>query len=431
MMKLVVVGVNHKTAPVAIREQLAFSDDVPAALQSLKGLTDGAVIISTCNRTELYTHMPVGDDSLDVIIGWLATFKGINVHDILPYLYVYENNLALTHWLRVSVGLDSMILGEPQILGQIKKAVAVSDACGMVSANFGSLIQQIFGAARTVRRDTALGRQAVTLGYAAAKLVTQIFDDPAKTTLLIIAAGEMNRLVAHNVASLGMQRILICNRSHERGMRLHDELMQMGLAAGRQMDITLIPFGEIRQALMYADVVSSCSGSRHTLINKDMVKAALKVRKNRAMLMVDLAVPRDIAPEVGGLDGVYLYSIDDLQHVIEGNLEERRQAAVEAELLVGQLAADIETALSVQAMGDTIATYQKQAYYKKEALLELAKKSLAKGDDPAIVLENLAHKLTNTLTHPTFRLLRKSAAHLDETAMEQISTDLLDAYRKK
>lgn len=429
MMKLVVVGVNYKTAPVAIREQLAFLDDLPAALQSLKQMTQGAVIVSTCNRSEIYAYLPVTTDH-NAIIGWLGNFKAVAVNEMAPYLYVYEGNLAVTHWLRVAVGLDSMILGEPQILGQIKKAVAIAQQQGAIAKGFDSLIQQIFAAARTVRRDTALGKQAVSLGFATAKLVTQIFDDPTATTLLIIAAGEMNRLVAHNVASLGVKQILICNRSYERGLGLHNELCDMAKQAGRKVDVMLLPFNEIATALSYADVVSSCSGSMNALIDKSMAKRAMKERKNRTMLMVDLAVPRDIEPSVGDIDGVYLYSIDDLQHVIEGNLESRRQAAVEAELLVGQLASDIETAIQINAMGSVIAQYQTQAHQKAQILLENAKSKLDCGENADRILEEFARRLTNTLTHPPSRLLRQSAAHLDEAVLERLSQDLLGAYRK-
>lgn len=440
-MRLVVVGVNHKTAPVAMRERLAFGNDQKVALTDLIGLTAGAVIVSTCNRSEIYAYVDTTDDEWQdedddqrlcynyPLAKWLAQFKALPIDEIAPYLYVYEGNRALTHWLRVAVGLDSMILGEPQILGQIKQAVAVSYDAGSISPAFGSLIQKIFKAARIVRRDTALGRQAVTLGFATAKLVTQIFDNPAKTTLLLVAAGEMNRLVAHNVASLGMERIIICNRSPKRAQALADELSQMAKNAGRVVEIELAGLDELGDKLAYADVVSSCSGSMNALIDKAMTKQAMKIRKHRAMLMVDLAVPRDIEPVVGQIDGVYLYSIDDLQHVIAGNIEERKQAAVEAELLVGQLASGIESDMQVQAMGQTIAKFRAIAEQKKTNLLDEALLALSRGDDPKTVLTTFAHRLTSTLTHPPSKLLRSSATYLDDEVLEKISQEILTAYR--
>lgn len=430
-MKLVVIGVNHKTAPVAMREQLAFGDDLIDALSRLKLITDGTVIVSTCNRSEIYAlHHHESDDVIEQIVQWLADFKRINHQTLSPFIYTYAGNRALTHWLRVAVGLDSMILGEPQILGQIKQAVSLSHHHQAMTPPFDWLTQRIFGAARIVRRDTALGKQAVSLGFATAKLVTQIFDNPSKTTLLIVAAGEMNRLVAHNVAALGMHKVIICNRSHERAQNLSDELTQMAQHAGRAVDIELVNMDKLADVLAYADVISSCSGSMQLLIDKAMVKTAMKLRKNRAMLMVDLAVPRDIEPSVGELDGVYLYSIDDLQHVIEGNINERKQAALEAEVLVGQLAATIEADMHLQAVGKHISHYHRNAYHKKDELLAQAKHALACGKNPEEVLDALANKLTKALIHPPSRLMRRSATYVDEQTLGRLSDDLLTAYRK-
>ncbi len=447
-MKLVALGVNHKTAPVALRERVAFGDDLPLALGELCTLTHGVVIVSTCNRSEIYAYiddtsetmadtLPKLDWQADndawliapTLVRWLTTFKGIAPTELLPYLYAYKGNLALTHWLRVAVGLDSMILGEPQILGQMRQAVSYAHEYCAITPAFDWLTQKIFGAARIVRRDTALGAQAVTLGFATAKLVTQIFDEPRATTLLIVAAGEMNRLVAHNVAELGVGRVIICNRSHARAVMLHDELQAMAATSGRQLELLLVPFSELAKALQSADIVSSCSGSMHTLIDKAMVKAAMKVRRYRPLLLVDLAVPRDIAPEVGQLDGVYLYSVDDLQHVIAGNLAQRKQAAVEAELLVGQLASGIEADLQLLSIGAIIRDYRTQAQSKKDELLTKAQARLAHGDNPESVLEDFAHQLTQTLTHPSLRLLRHSALKLDEEALTQLTQTLLGAYR--
>lgn len=437
-MRLVVVGVNHKTAPVGLRERLAFGTDLPNALQELKVFCAGAMILSTCNRTEVYVYMDNAQDERDedgnltrCALGvWLAKFKQISEQELLPHLYAYENNLALTHWLRVAVGLDSMILGEPQILGQIRQAVAVSYEHHAIGKEFDWLIQRVFAAARTVRRDTDLGKQAVSLGFATAKLVTQIFDDPSKTTLMIVAAGEMNRLVAHNVSALGMSQVIICNRSYERAVALADELRQMAQQAGRPLKIELPPLDDLPKWLSCADVVSSCSGSMHALIDKAMVKQAMKARKNRPVLMVDLAVPRDIDPDVGDVDNVYLYSIDDLQTVIQGNALARQQAAVEAELLVGQLVSQIETDLQIKRAGQAVAVYHALLHQKKQALLEEALAQLPNSDDPKALLENFAHRLTQTLAHPSTKLIRQSATWLsDDELSAQIET-LLGAYRK-
>ena len=441
-MKLAVIGVNHKTAPVSLRERLSFGSDMPEAIQVLSGLTRGCTIVSTCNRSELYVGIEdesLGDDEqIDDVISpklraigeWLAQFKGVSFDDIAPYLYAYEGSRALNHWLRVAAGLDSMILGEPQILGQIRQAVAISREHGGVSSEFGWLTQQVFAAARTVRRDTKVGAQAVTLGFATAKLATQIFDDSRELTFLLVAAGEMNRLVAHNVAALGIKRIIICNRSAERAQALSDELIKMADQAARPLQVDIVPLTKLSEVLPEADIVSSCSGSMQTLIDADMVKKALKQRRHQPMLLVDLAVPRDIEPAVGQLDDIYLYSVDDLQHVIAGNLAERKQAAVEAELLVGQLVLDIEARMQTQRARTYIRDYRQMAQRRSQKLLDAAMARIDQGEDAKVVLAEFAHGMSQTLMHSPSRLIRQAAKVYDADTLDAISQELIHSHRK-
>lgn len=441
-MKLAVIGVNHKTAPVSLRERLSFGSDMPEAIQVLSGLTRGCTIVSTCNRSELYVGIEdesLGDDEqIDDVISpklraigeWLAQFKGVSFDDIAPYLYAYEGSRALNHWLRVAAGLDSMILGEPQILGQIRQAVAISREHGGVSSEFGWLTQQVFAAARTVRRDTKVGAQAVTLGFATAKLATQIFDDSRELTFLLVAAGEMNRLVAHNVAALGIKRIIICNRSAERAQALSDELIKMADQAARPLQVDIVPLAELSTVLPEADIVSSCSGSMQALIDADMVKKALKQRRHQPMLLVDLAVPRDIEPAVGQLDDIYLYSVDDLQHVIAGNLAERKQAAVEAELLVGQLVLDIEARMQTQRARTYIRDYRQMAQRRSQKLLDAAMARIDQGEDAKVVLAEFAHGMSQTLMHSPSRLIRQAAKVYDADTLDAISQELIHSHRK-
>ena len=441
-MKLAVIGVNHKTAPVSLRERLSFGSDMPEAIQALSGFTRGCTIVSTCNRSELYVGIEdesLGDDEqIDDVISpklraigeWLAQFKGVSFDDIAPYLYAYEGSRALNHWLRVAAGLDSMILGEPQILGQIRQAVAISREHGGVSSEFGWLTQQVFAAARTVRRDTKVGAQAVTLGFATAKLATQIFDDSRELTFLLVAAGEMNRLVAHNVAALGIKRIIICNRSAERAQALSDELIKMADQAARLLQVDIVPLAELSMVLPEADIVSSCSGSMQALIDADMVKKALKQRRHQPMLLVDLAVPRDIEPAVGQLDDIYLYSVDDLQHVIAGNLAERKQAAVEAELLVGQLVLDIEARMQTQRARTYIRDYRQMAQRRSQQLLDAAMARIDQGEDAKVVLAEFAHGMSQTLMHSPSRLIRQAAKVYDADTLDAISQELIHSHRK-
>ena len=487
-MRLVVIGVNHKTAPVATRERLAFvGDELTTAIEQLSSFTDGCVIVSTCNRTEIYallpkkevfdsaaaaplttnsasthpaspysasvnptaTHQAAGPQSIATsqsavvsspvlaegasdkrylahISQWLADFKQVPLEQIQPFLYHYTHAHALTHWLRVASGLDSMILGEPQILGQIKQAVSLSQQHGGISSRLGWIIDQIFASAKQVRNDTQVGSQAVSLGFAAAKLVTQIFDNPAERTLLLVAAGEMNRLVATHIAGLGIGRIIICNRSTARAEALADELQRPG------REIIARSLQDLPSLLHYADIISSCSGSMDTLIDTAMTKKALKLRRYQPMLMVDLAVPRDIDPAISRLDDVYLYSIDDLQHVIAGNIEQRRQAAVDAELLVSQLVVEIERRFQVRQVGGDIQRYREQANEHAEQLLKESLAKLATGQQPAeeLMIE-LTRRLTQTLSHAPSKLLRTAAREGDADLLQFVVGNLQDAYRRR
>ncbi|AME01627.1 glutamyl-tRNA reductase [Moraxella osloensis] len=427
-MQLLVIGLNHKTAPVAMREQLAFAaEDLPIALDSLKVITQGAVILSTCNRTEIYALAPEGQaltSTMSQVIEWLAAFKNTPMQKIAPHLYQYQNNHALLHWVRVASGLDSMILGEPQILGQIKQAVRQSRAKEAISSKLSWVIQQVFAAAKQVRNETRVGSQAVSLGFAAAKLVTQIFQKPSNNTLLVVAAGEMNRLVATNIAGLGVGKVIICNRSLKRAALLASELETIV----PQIEIT--PLDQLPSVLPQADIVTSCSGSLYTLIDKTMVKQALKQRRHQPMLMIDLAVPRDIDPTVSELDDVYLYSIDDLQHVIAGNLEQRRQAAVEAELLVSQIVVAIERKYLVRQVGQDIQQYREQAKHHADMILSQSLQQLADGHAAEAVLTELTRKLTQTLTHAPSKLLRETASEQPVETVNFVAQQLTHAFRK-
>ena len=427
-MQLLVIGLNHKTAPVAMREQLAFAaEDLPIALDSLKAITQGAVILSTCNRTEIYALAPEGQtltSTMSQVIEWLAAFKNTPMQKIAPHLYQYQNNHALLHWVRVASGLDSMILGEPQILGQIKQAVRQSRAKEAISSKLSWVIQQVFAAAKQVRNETRVGSQAVSLGFAAAKLVTQIFQKPSNNTLLVVAAGEMNRLVATNIAGLGVGKVIICNRSLKRAALLASELETI------VPHIEITPLDQLPKVLPQADIVTSCSGSLYTLIDKTMVKQALKQRRHQPMLMIDLAVPRDIDPTVSELDDVYLYSIDDLQHVIAGNLEQRRQAAVEAELLVSQIVVAIERKYLVRQVGQDIQQYREQAKHHADMILSQSLQQLADGHAAEAVLTELTRKLTQTLTHAPSKLLRETASEQPVETVNFVAQQLTHAFRK-
>lgn len=466
-----VIGVNHKTAPVALRERLALvGDDVNTALEQLERFTDGSIIVSTCNRTEIYALVPqITTSQIDIdeptqsssltativtdissnqkvasanssssvspavisahiikIKQWLADFKRLPLAEVDPYLYVHRDVHALTHWLRVAAGLDSMILGEPQILGQIKQAVQLAQNQKGLNNQLGWIVDQVFAAAKRVRNETQVGAQAVSLGFAAAKLVTQIFDKLPERTLLIVAAGEMNRLVATHIAGLGVGRIIICNRSPERAEALSEDLRQLG----RSVEVQ--PLHKLSQLLAEADIVSSCSGSMNLLIDKSMVVQALKRRRYQPMLMIDLAVPRDIDSTISQMDDIYLYSVDDLQHVIAGNLEQRRQAAVDAELLVSQLVVEMEQRFQVRKVGKDIEHYRSRTNSQVDKILSESIARLENGDISAEeIVTELSRRLTQTLTHAPSKLMRKAASEGDSELLDFVVSGLNDAYRNK
>ncbi|WP_201501853.1 glutamyl-tRNA reductase [Psychrobacter cibarius] len=448
-MRLVVIGVNHKTAPVALRERLALvGDDVNIALKQLEAFTDGSVIVSTCNRTEIYALVPQLAEPQDVpsmsangavgaqtssaaisahilkIKAWLADFKQLSLSEIDPYLYVHRDTHALTHWLRVAAGLDSMILGEPQILGQIKRSVQLAQEQKALSNQLGWIIDQVFAAAKRVRNETQVGAQAVSLSYAAAKLVTQIFDDLPSRTLLVVAAGEMNRLVATHIAGLGVGRVIICNRNPERAEALAVDLRR----AGHLVEVR--PLQELPQVLAEADIVSSCSGSMDVLIDKTMTLRALKHRRYQPMLMIDLAVPRDIDSTISRIDDVYLYSVDDLQHVIAGNIEQRRQAAVDAELLVSQLVVEMDRSFQVRQVGKDIQQYRAHTQDQVDKLLHESIAKLQQDNaSPEDIIIELSRRLTQTLTHAPSKLMRKAAREGDSELLDFVVSGLQEAHR--
>ena len=450
-MRLVVIGVNHKTAPVALRERLALvGDDVNIALKQLETFTDGSVIVSTCNRTEIYALVPVVTEAAsqseaqettavsgsnhvsaaDIkahvvkIKTWLADFKQLSLIDIDPYLYVHRDTHALTHWLRVAAGLDSMILGEPQILGQIKRSVHLAQEQKVLSNQLGWIVDQVFAAAKRVRNETKVGAQAVSLSFAAAKLVTQIFDDLPSRTLLVVAAGEMNRLVATHIAGLGVGRVIICNRNPERAEALATELRH----PDRRVEVRTLQ--ELPQVLAEADIVSSCSGSMDLLIDKTMTVQALKRRRYQPMLMIDLAVPRDIDSSISRIDDIYLYSVDDLQHVIAGNIEQRRQAAVDAELLVSQLVVEVDRRFQVRQVGKDIQQYRAHTQDKVDKLLHESIAKLQQDDaSPEEILIELSRRLTQSLTHSPSKLMRKAAREGDSELLNFVVSGLKDTHR--
>ncbi|EPF73138.1 glutamyl-tRNA reductase [Acinetobacter gyllenbergii] len=419
-MSFFALGVNHQTASVELREQIAFNAERLAALlleQNQHSSLNDLVVVSTCNRTEVYAMT----EDADSVLTWLAQVNNIDVKQLIHHVYRYENAQAVTHLMRVASGLDSLMLGEPQILGQVKSALALSKDAETVSPELNSVFEYAFYAAKRVRSETSVGSHAVSMGYAVAQLASQVFSHTEKLTVMVVAAGEMNSLVAKHLAEMGVAKILICNRSRERADLLAQEI-------AHQVDVEIIPFAELAQNLHRADVVSSCTGSLHQVIEYSDVKVALKKRRYQQMLMVDLAVPRDIDPKVESLDNVYLYGVDDLQSVIDENLAQRRQAAVEAEIMVNQLATQLMTQQKVKEASGTIQAYRQHSEEVSQKELAHALEALQHGHAAEQVMQEFAHRLTQKLMHPTSILLREAAKAENPDYFEWLQQHLQDVF---
>ncbi|PWB15719.1 glutamyl-tRNA reductase [Acinetobacter sp. AM] len=424
-MSFFALGVNHQTASVALREQIAFNAEklsVLLAQQSHNSELNDLVVVSTCNRTEVYAI----SENADMVLSWLAQANHLDVKQLVNHVYRYEDAQAVTHLMRVASGLDSLMLGEPQILGQVKSALSLAKDAHTVSGNLNRIFEYAFYAAKRVRSETAVGSHAVSMGYAVAQLALQVFSQPEKMTVLIVAAGEMNSLVAKHLAEMGVGKVLICNRTRERAELLAQEI-------AHQVDVEIIDFAALAENLYRADVISSCTGSLHQVISYQDVKRALKKRRYQQMLLVDLAVPRDIEPKVESLDGVYLYGVDDLQSVIDENLAQRRQAAVEAEVMVNQLAIELITHERVNEAGETIHQYRQHGHELQQEELQLALSRLEKGGNAAQIMQDFAHRLTQKLLHPTSIVLRDAAKAEDPAYFEQLQQSLANvaAHRRK
>ena len=404
-MSLITLGINHKTAPLDLRERLAFTPQtLPEALLSLKKLAHvkEASILSTCNRTELYCV--TSEDNDRAIIQWFSKFHGLDESQIKEHIYLHAHEETIRHAMEVASGLDSMVLGEPQIAGQMKDAYAAANENGTIGLLLGKLFQRAFAVSKQVRTDTDIGSSPVSVAFAAVSLAKQIFGDLKETTVLMVGAGETIELAARHLHSQGVDKIIIANRSVERAQKLADEFN--GEAISLQ---------HISDHLYKSDIVIASTASPLPIIGKGTVERALKQRKHQPIFMVDLAVPRDIEPEVNDLDDVYLYSVDDLQSVIEENMENRLQAAEQArEIIDVQVRHFLDWQRSLGAV-DVIAQIRQNTQDMSNEVLNKAKKQLASGQNAEEVLNFLANTLTNKFLHqPSTKLRQASQDNRDD-----------------
>lgn len=400
-MTLVALGINHKTASVALREKLAFSPDTTIeALQSLTSLTPGgeAVILSTCNRTELYCNKT----QRDALVNWLQEYHQVPLDELEQSLYHHEGVAAVNHLMRVSCGLDSLVLGEPQILGQIKQAFSTAKSAGSISLMLDKLFQRTFAIAKKVRTETDIGSSAVSVAFAAVSLAKHIFGDLKPTRVLLVGAGETVELVAKHLVENGVNDITVANRTLARAQTMADTF-----------DGKAITLPQIPDHLPDADVVISSTASPLPIVGKGMVERAIRSRRHQPMLLVDIAVPRDVEAEVAELDDVYLYTVDDLQGIVEQNMANRREAAKQAETMADEQASEFMAWISSLDSVDHIRQYRQQSMDLKDELLAKALNKLADGADANKVMTELANKLTNRLIHQPTRSM-SAASHAGE-----------------
>ncbi|CCP03052.1 glutamyl-tRNA reductase [Erwinia amylovora Ea644] len=415
-MTLLALGINHKTAPVALRERVTFTPDtLEQALNSLlaQPQVQGGVVLSTCNRTELYLSVEQHENLQDQLIAWLCDYHHLRPDEVLQSLYWHHDNEAVSHLMRVASGLDSLVLGEPQILGQVKKAFADSQRGHSLDSELERMFQKSFSVAKRVRSETEIGASAVSVAFAACTLARQIFESLATVSVLLVGAGETIELAARHLHQHKVQKLMIANRTPARAQLLADEV-----------DAKVISLAEIDERLAEADIIISSTASPLPIIGKGMVERALKKRRNQPMLLVDIAVPRDVEPEVGKLPNAYLYSVDDLQAIIASNMAQRQAAAVQAETIVVQESSEFMCWLRSQSAVETIRDYRSQADRVRADLEARAIQSLQQGADAEQVLRELAHKLTNRLIHVPTKSLQQAARDGDGERLQILRDSL-------
>ncbi len=406
-MQIVTLGLNHTTAPVALREKVAFTGEIVGdALRdlsrSVRSLAPESAILSTCNRTEIYCATQAPDELGPALSEWLAVRQGMPGATIESHLYALPGDAAVRHAFRVASGLDSMVLGEPQILGQMKEAARMAQQAGVMGTHLHQLFQRSFAVAKEVRTSTEIGAHSVSLAAAAVRLAKRIFEDLRDCSVLFIGAGEMNELAATHFAAQHPRSIAIANRSAERGERL-----------ARRFGGRAIPLAEVSDSLHAFDIVVSCTASTLPIIGLGMVERATGARRRRPMFMVDLAVPRDIEPEVARLDDVFLHTIDDLGRVVRTGIETRQAAVSQAEAIIETRVDAFMKWLAGRRLVPVIRDIRERADAIRDAELERARRQLARGEAPERVLEMLANGLSAKFLHGPVSLLQDAPEQRD------------------
>jgi glutamyl-tRNA reductase len=407
-MQLFAFGINHKTAPLAVREQVAFNvEAMEGALRDLvgHGAAKEATILSTCNRTEVYcsTHEP------EQVINWLAAYHKLPANDLEPYIYIMPQEQAVQHAFRVASGLDSMVLGEPQILGQMKQAVRYAEQAGTLGFLLHKLFQRTFSVAKDVRTHTEIGSNLTSMAAAAVKLAERIFPSIAEQRVLFIGAGEMIELNAVHFAAKSPKQITVANRTLERAEAL-----------ARRINGSAITLHELPEQLAQHDIIVTCTASQLPILGKGMVERALKMRKHRPLFIVDLAVPRDVEAEVAELRDVFLYTVDDLSEVVRDGLDARQGAVKEAEVIINSSVSEFMHWMESREVVPTIRALRDSAERQRRNEMEKALRHLAKGESAEKVMEALSNALTNKFLHAPTQALNQAQAGERDVLLETI-----------
>ncbi len=418
-MQLYTIGVNHTTAPISIRENVAFSDvNLRHALSDLTANNAvEAAILSTCNRTEIY----VQSQQAEPIVSWLANYHKLTLNQVQPYTYTLANQDAVKHAFRVASGLDSMVLGEPQILGQFKQSVKIAQDAGTLGTLLHKLFQRTFEVAKEVRTNTDIGSSSISMAAAAVKLAQRIFGDIQNQRVLFIGAGEMIALCADHFAAQKPKSMTVANRTLERGESLADKITAHGVSA------QAILLQDLPAHFAEYDIVITSTASQLPIVGLGMVERAIKERRHRPVFMVDLAVPRDIEPEVANLDDVFLYTVDDLAQVVSDGMMNRQESAINAEVIVQARVESFMQWLKKRDAVPTIKALRDQAEATRQAELDKALKLIQKGESPEKALEALSNALTNKFLHAPSHAL--NLAHGDEHA--KLENTLKQLYQIK
>ncbi len=409
-MTLALVGVNHKTAPIALRERIAISrEELPEttrALAAAPGVTE-CMIVSTCNRVELLALLEGEENPLR---GFLASYFGISSATLAPHLYEYRDKDAVSHLFRMAASLDSMVVGEPQILGQVKEAFAVARAAGTVAGHLEYLLQSAFAAAKKARSETGIGSNSVSIASVAVEMARKIFGSLQGRTVFLVGAGKMSELAARHLVQQGAGAILVSNRTAERAHRIAADFQ------GR-----VVPSDQLHEAASEADIVISSTGAPHPIFRPEHGHAFLHRRKNRPMFFIDIAVPRDVDPEMNKLDGIFVYDIDDLQQVAAAHLQERSREAVDAETLI---AAEVERfhqrQRAVNAAPAIVALQRKAEEIRIAELQRIHARLGALTPDQLAAVEALTRGLVNKFLHPPMQALKQAARDGDSVRLDAL-----------